>query len=86
MKKYFTLTILLMSLIMCSFIYGQTVAIKAGHLVDPADGKAAKDQIILVEAKKITAVGTEIDLSKADRSSIFPTPGFCRVSWMPTFI
>ena len=66
MKKYFTLTILLMSLIICSFIHGQTVAIKAGHLIDPSSGKATKDQIILVEDKKITAVGADIDISKAD--------------------
>ncbi len=66
MKKYFTITTLVMSLAICSFAYSQTVAIKAGHLIDPAKGKAAKGQIILVEDKQVTAVGTNIDISKAD--------------------
>ena len=69
---------------MRSWIYGfallaaaalpaQVVAIKAGRLVDPASGATARDQVILVEAGKITAVGasvaipgnaTVVDLSK----------------------
>lgn len=65
MKKYFTLITLLM-LIICSLVYGQTVAIKAGHLIDPASGKSSKDQIVMVENKKITAVGANLDISKAD--------------------
>ncbi len=51
----------------------QVVAIKAGQLVDPASGATTRDQVILVEAGKITAVGaslpipgnaTVVDLSK----------------------
>ena len=51
----------------------QVTAIRAGQLVDPASGTTSRDQIILVEAGKITAVGpsvaipanaTVLDLSK----------------------
>jgi imidazolonepropionase-like amidohydrolase len=51
----------------------QVTAIRAGQLVDPASGTAAKNQVILVENGKITAVGpglaippgaTVVDLSK----------------------
>ena len=66
MKRFFTFTTHLLFLVICSFIYGQTVAIKAGHLIDPANGKVSNDQIILVDDKKITAVGADIDISNAD--------------------
>jgi imidazolonepropionase-like amidohydrolase len=51
----------------------QVTAIRAGQLVDPASGTAAKNQVILVENGRITAVGpglvvppgaTVLDLSK----------------------
>ena len=35
----------------------QTIAIRAGNLIDPAKGTVSKDQVILVENGKITAVG-----------------------------
>jgi len=40
-----------------SALTAQVTAIRAGLLVDPATGSAAKDQVILVENGKITAVG-----------------------------
>jgi len=36
---------------------GEVVAIKAGRLIDPETGRAAANQVILVEGEKITAVG-----------------------------
>ena len=63
---------LLTLLLTTSPVAAQVTAIRAGHLIDPATGSAAADQIILIDAGKITAVGgalaipagaTVIDLS-----------------------
>jgi len=35
----------------------QTIAIRAGNLIDPAKGSISKNQIALVQNSKITAVG-----------------------------
>lgn len=40
------------------------VAIKAGKLVDPETGKVATKQVILVEGKKIKAVGGDLEIPK----------------------
>src|SRR5215469_229801 len=42
----------------------QTVAIRAGNLIDPAKGTLSKDQVILVENGKITAVGVGVAIPK----------------------
>ena len=42
----------------------QTIAIRAGNLIDPATGMVAKDQIILVKDQKIQAVGPAIAIPK----------------------
>jgi len=42
----------------------QTVAIRAGNLIDPAKGTVSKDQVILVENGKITAVGAGVAIPK----------------------
>jgi imidazolonepropionase-like amidohydrolase len=39
-------------------VQGQVTAIKAGRLVDPDTGTAARNQVILIENGKITAVGS----------------------------
>ena len=36
---------------------GQTIAIRAGNLIDPAKGSISKNQIVLVQNGKIAAVG-----------------------------
>jgi imidazolonepropionase-like amidohydrolase len=57
----------------------QTVAIRAGNLIDPAKGTVAKDQIILVESGKITAVGAGLTIPKdaqvVDLSKEWVMPG-----------
>ena len=57
----------------------QTIAIRAGNLIDPAKGTVAKDQIILVESGKITAVGTGLAIPKdaqvVDLSKEWVMPG-----------
>jgi imidazolonepropionase-like amidohydrolase len=41
-------------------LFAQVVAIRAGTVIDPAHGSSAKDQVILVEGGKITAIGAGI--------------------------
>ena len=42
----------------------QVTAIRAGQLVDPASGTTTRNQIILVEAGKITSVGPSVAIPK----------------------
>jgi imidazolonepropionase-like amidohydrolase len=57
----------------------QTIAIRAGNLLDPAKGTVSKDQIILVENGKITAVGSGLAIPKdaqvVDLSKEWVMPG-----------
>ena len=70
MKK--RLAILCVSWFLSGFVSAEVTAIRAGRLVDPETGRAAANQVILVEGEKIVAVGgavaipagaTVIDLS-----------------------
>jgi imidazolonepropionase-like amidohydrolase len=47
-----------------SSLYGQTnvTAIRAGTLIDPETGEAAKDQIILIEGGSISEIGPEVSI------------------------
>jgi imidazolonepropionase-like amidohydrolase len=58
---------------------GQTIAIRAGNLIDPANGSISKNQIILVQNGKITAVGAGIsipqDAQTIDLSNEWVMPG-----------
>ena len=51
-----------LTLLAATALPAQVVAIKAGRLVDPASGTTSVDQVILVEAGKITAVGASIPI------------------------
>ena len=51
-------------LLLCIPAWGQTVAIRAGNLIDPANGTVAKNQVILVKDKKIVAVGADVAIPK----------------------
>ena len=59
--------------------WAQTVAIRAGNLIDPATGAVAKNQIILVKGKKIVEVGPNVaipaDAQVIDLSSEWVMPG-----------
>jgi imidazolonepropionase-like amidohydrolase len=48
-------------------LQGEVLAIRAGRLVDPASGTAARDQVILVEAGKVTAVGPSVPIPAGAR-------------------
>ena len=59
--------------------WAQTVAIRAGNLIDPATGAVAKNQIILVKDKKIVEVGANVAIPKdsavIDLSTEWVMPG-----------
>ncbi|MBZ5601135.1 MAG: amidohydrolase family protein [Acidobacteriia bacterium] len=57
----------------------QVTAIRAGHLVDPETGRAADNQIILIQDGKFTAVGANISIPAGaeviDLSQSYISPG-----------
>lgn len=59
--------------------WGQTIAIRAGNLITPANGTITKDQIILVKDGIITAVGPSLEIPKdaeiVDLSKSWIMPG-----------
>jgi len=71
--------LLALFILFASPLFGQTVAIRAGHLVDPARGTVAKDQVILVQDGKIKAVGADVAIPKdarvVDLANEWVTPG-----------
>jgi len=68
---------------------GQTIAIRAGNLIDPAKGTVSKDQVILVENGKITAVGGSVAIPKdarvVDLSKQWVMPGLMDAHTHVTF-
>src|ERR1051326_2006025 len=40
------------------FLSAQTIVVKAGHLIDPAAGAVANNQVIVIQDGKIVSVGT----------------------------
>lgn len=70
-------------LIFCLFLAGptagQTVAIRAGHLVNPADGTTTARQVILIKDGKIQEVGSDVrvpsDAQLIDLSTEWVSPG-----------
>lgn len=71
--------LLAVCLFLASSAWAQTVAIRAGNLIDPSNGSVAKNQIILVKDKKILAVGANVTVPKdstvIDLSSEWVMPG-----------
>lgn len=57
----------------------QTIALRAGHVIDPATGAIANNQIILVENGKVTSIGSGTALPKdaqvVDLSNEWVMPG-----------
>lgn len=68
----------LAALFVCQVAFPQSTAIRAGRIINPEDGSVLTNQVILIEDKKITAIGSNvvippsakvIDLS---RSTVLP--------------
>lgn len=66
-------------LLVSSPAFAQTIAIRAGNLVDPAAGSVTKNQIILVKGGKIAEVGPRVEIPKdaqvLDLSNSWVLPG-----------
>lgn len=77
MSRFF-LRILLV-ILLAAPVWSQTVAIRAGNLIDPATGTVSKNQIILVKDKKIVEVGPAVTIPSeaevVDLSSEYVMPG-----------
>jgi imidazolonepropionase-like amidohydrolase len=75
MRKVMLVTCLFLAASVCA----QTVAIRAGNLIDPATGAVSKNQIILVKDKKIVEVGANVAIPKdsqiVDLSKEWVMPG-----------
>ena len=71
-------------------LWAQTVAIRAGNLVDPATGSVAKNQIIIVKDQKITDVGPNVtipsDAQIIDLSNEWVMPGIMDAHTHVTFL
>jgi len=68
--RFLAFSLISLFLVFLTFVAGaraETVAIKAGRLIDPAAGTAAVNQIILVEGSKIKAVGPNLSIPKDAR-------------------
>src|SRR2546429_6571064 len=46
--------------------WAQTIALRAGHLIDPGKGTVAKDQTILVKSGKIVEVGANLEIPRSE--------------------
>lgn len=53
---------LLLIVLCCASTVAQTVAIRAGHLIDPATGTVADNQVILIKDGKIAEVGPHVSI------------------------
>lgn len=71
--------LLAVCLLLAASACAQTIAIRAGNVIDPATGAVTKNQIILVKDKKIQAVGASVSVPKdaqvIDLSSEWVMPG-----------
>ena len=70
--------------------FAQTVAIRAGSVIDPATGSIAKNQIILIKDQKIAAIGTSVtipsDAKVVDLSNEWLMPGVMDAHTHITFL
>jgi imidazolonepropionase-like amidohydrolase len=57
-----SLIVLFVFLFAAGLAFGQTTAIRAGNLIDPAAGTVAKNQIILIKDGKIAEVGPSVNI------------------------
>jgi imidazolonepropionase-like amidohydrolase len=70
--------------------WAQTIAIRAGNVIDPANGTVAKNQVILVKDGKIAEVGPAVaipsDAQVIDLSSEWVMPGIMDAHTHVTFV
>lgn len=73
------LSLFLLTTLPVAGLSAQVIAIRAGNLIDPANGSIVKNQIILVSDGKITVVGANVEIPKdariVDLSNAWVMPG-----------
>jgi len=86
MRRFLVFLLVLFALPACA----QTIAIRAGNVIDPANGKVAKNQIILVKDGKIAEVGPAVAIPDGaqaiDLSSEWVMPGIMDAHTHVTFV
>jgi imidazolonepropionase-like amidohydrolase len=69
----------LAAFMLSSCLTAQVTALKIGHLVNPENGTAAADQVILIENGKFTAIGSNVSIpasaTSIDLSQYYVSPG-----------
>ena len=77
MKK--SLAILCVCWFLPGLVFAEVTAIRAGRLIDPETGRAAGNQVVLVEGEKIVAVGGAVAIPPGaaviDLSDLTVLPG-----------
>jgi imidazolonepropionase-like amidohydrolase len=90
MRRFAALIIALIAILFAFPACAQTVAIRAGNLIDPATGSVAKNQIILVRDQKIADVGSSVaipaDAQVIDLSNDWVMPGIMDAHTHITFL
>jgi imidazolonepropionase-like amidohydrolase len=68
-------------LLLSGIAVAQTIAVRAGHLIDPATASVSDNQVILIKDGKITAVGSGVTVPAnaqiIDLSKQWVMPGMC---------
>ncbi len=79
MKLRVLVLVLFRVLLFCTSSHAQNVAIRAGHLVDPATGRVTANQVIVVKDAKIVTVGSGVEIPAGveaiDLSNAWVMPG-----------
>jgi len=90
MRRYSSLLVVTLAILFALPVRAQTVAIRAGNLIDPATGTVAKNQIILVKDQKITDVGPSVAIPAGaqvvDLSNEWVMPGVMDTHTHITFL
>ena len=90
MRRFGVLITALIAVLFAFPLCAQTVAIRAGNVIDPATGKVATNQIILVKDQKIAEIGPSVsipsDAQVIDLSNEWLMPGVMDTHTHITFL
>jgi hypothetical protein len=62
MRRFGVLITALIAILFAFPLWAQTVAIRAGNVIDPATGKVSTNQIILIKDQKIAEIGPSVSI------------------------
>jgi len=79
MRKHWKCIALALCCWLAGVLHAQTIALRAGNLIDPATGKVAQNQVVLIKDRKIVEVGDHVAIPQEaqviDLSSSWVMPG-----------